>query len=69
MKEITYNKPIINTMKIKPILKGLETIANCIVVAGAAKAIYNKFSSSSDDEDDEWEDETDEDSCDEDPED
>jgi len=56
-------------MKIKPILKGLETIANCIVVAGAAKAIYNKFSSSSDDEDDEWEDETDEDSCDEDPED
>ncbi len=45
-------------MKIKPILKGLETLANCIVVAGAAKAIYNKFSSS-DDEDDE--DETDED--------
>lgn len=44
-------------MKIKPILKGLETVANCIVVAGAVKAIYNKFSSS-DDEDDE--DETDE---------
>ena len=51
-------------MKIKPILKGLETAANFIVVAGAAKAIYNKFSSS-DDEDDEDE-ETDEDDEDED---
>lgn len=46
-------------MKIKPILKGLETVANCIVVAGAAKAIYNKFSSSDDDDDEE--DEIDED--------
>lgn len=45
-------------MKIKPILKAVETAANVIIVAGAAKAIYNKFSSS-DDEDDE--DETDED--------
>ena len=49
-------------MKIKPILKGLETVANCIVVAGAAKAIYNKFSSSDDDDDEEDEiDEDDED--------
>ena len=49
-------------MKIKPILKGLETVANCIVVAGAAKAIYNKFSSSDDDDDKENEiDEDDED--------
>nr|WP_286084544.1 hypothetical protein [Bacteroides intestinalis] len=48
-------------MKIKPILKGLETVANCIVVAGAAKAIYNKFSSSDDDDDDDEEDEIDED--------
>lgn len=50
-------------MKIKPILKVVETAANVIIVAGAAKAIYNKFSSS-DDEDDE--DETDEDDEDED---
>lgn len=48
-------------MKIKPILKAVETAANVIIVAGAAKAIYNKFSSS-DDEDDENEiDEDDED--------
>ena len=51
-------------MKIKPILKAVETAANVIIVAGAAKAIYNKFSSS-DDEDDEDE-ETDEDDEDED---
>lgn len=51
-------------MKIKPILKGLETIANCIVVAGAAKAIFNKCSSSDDDDDEE--DEIDEDDEDED---
>ena len=38
-------------MKIKPILKVAQTAANLIIVAGAAKAIYNKFSSS-DDEDD-----------------
>lgn len=51
-------------MKIKPILKGLETVANCMVVAGAVKAIYDKFSSSDDDDDeeeDETEDEEDED--------
>lgn len=51
-------------MKIKPILKVAQTAANLIIVAGAAKAIYNKFSSS-DDEDDEDE-ETDEDDEDED---
>lgn len=47
-------------MKIKPILKGLETVANCIVVAGAAKAIYNKFSSSDDDDEDETDEDDDE---------
>lgn len=46
-------------MKIKPILKAVETAANVIIVAGAAKAIYNKFSSSDDNDDEE--DETDED--------
>lgn len=46
-------------MKITPILKAVETAANVIIVAGAAKAIYNKFSSS--DEDDDEEDEIDED--------
>lgn len=51
-------------MKIKPILKAVETAANVIIVAGAAKAIYNKFSSSDEDEDDE--NETDEDDEDED---
>lgn len=56
-------------MKIKPFLKAIEVAANVVIVGSAAKAIYNKFSSSSDDEDDEWEDETDEDPCDEDPED
>lgn len=48
-------------MKIKPILKAVETAANVIIVAGAAKAIYNKFSSSDDDDDDDEEDEIDED--------
>jgi len=38
-------------MKIKPILQAVETAANVIIVAGAAKAIYNKFKSSDDDED------------------
>ena len=47
-------------MKIKPILKAVETAANVIIVAGAAKAIYNKFSSSDDDDEDE-DDEIDED--------
>ena len=47
-------------MKIKPILKAAHTAANLIIVAGAAKAIYNKFSSSNNDEEDD-EDETDED--------
>lgn len=51
-------------MKIKPILKAVETAANVIIVAGAAKAIYNKFSSSDDEDDDE--DEIDEDEIDED---
>lgn len=48
-------------MKIKPILKAVETAANVIIVAGAAKALYNKFSSSDDDDDDDEEDEIDED--------
>ena len=49
-------------MKIKPILKAVETAANVIIVAGAAKAIYNQFSSSDDDDDEEDEiDEDDED--------
>lgn len=49
-------------MKIKPILQAVETAANVIIVAGAAKAIYNKFKSSDDDEDeDEETDEDDED--------
>lgn len=49
-------------MKIKPILKAVETAANVIIVAGAAKALYNKFSSSDDDDDEEDEiDEDDED--------
>lgn len=49
-------------MKIKPILKAVETAANVIIVAGAAKAIYNKFSSSDDDDDEDDEiDEDDED--------
>ena len=50
-------------MKIKPILKAVETAADVIIVAGAAKAIYNKFSSSDDhdEEDDEIENEDDED--------
>ena len=51
-------------MKIKPILKAVETAANVIIVAGAAKAIYNKFSSSDEDEDED--EETDEDDEDED---
>lgn len=38
-------------MKIKPILQAVDTAANVIIVAGAAKAIYNKFKSSDDDED------------------
>ncbi len=38
-------------MKIKPILQAVETAANVIIVAGATKAIYNKFKSSDDDED------------------
>ncbi len=46
-------------MKIKPILKAVETAANVIIVAGAANAIYNKFKSSEDDEDED--DETEED--------
>lgn len=46
-------------MKIKPILKGLETAANICIVAASAKALYNKFSSSDDDDDEE--DEIDED--------
>ncbi len=49
-------------MKIKPILKAVETAANVIIVSGAAKAIYNKFSSSDDDDDEDDEiDEDDED--------
>ncbi len=49
-------------MKIKPILKGLETAANICIVAASAKALYNKFSSSDDDDDEEDEiDEDDED--------
>lgn len=50
-------------MKIKPILKAVETAANVIIVAGAAKTIYNKFSSSDDEneEEDETEDDEDED--------
>ena len=46
-------------MKIKPILKGLETAANICIVTASAKALYNKFSSS--DDDDVEEDEIDED--------
>ncbi len=38
-------------MKIKPILQAVETAANVIIVAGAAKAIYNKFKSSDNEED------------------
>ena len=56
-------------MKIKPFLKAIEVAANVVIAGSAAKAIYDELSSSSDDEDDVWEDETDEDSCDEDPED
>ena len=67
--EIYKTKSKQNQMKIKPFLKAIEVAANVVIVGSAAKAIYNKFSSSSDDEDDVWEDETDEDSCDEDPED
>lgn len=48
-------------MKIKPILKAVETAANVIIVAGAAKAIYNKFSSSDDEDEEEEIDEDDED--------
>ncbi|MDE6353551.1 MAG: hypothetical protein K2L56_00590 [Prevotella sp.] len=42
-------------MKIKPILRTLEVVANAVIVGTAAKSIYNKFSSSDDDdeEDDE----------------
>lgn len=48
-------------MKIKPILKAVETAANVIIVAGAAKAIYNKFSSSDDEDEEDEIDEDDED--------
>ena len=52
-------------MKLKPILKGLETAANICIVAASAKALYNKFSSTDDDDDndddDDEEDEIDED--------
>lgn len=51
-------------MKIKPILKTLEVLADAVIVGTAAKSIYNKFSSSDDDE--EEDDEIDEDDEDED---
>lgn len=45
-------------MKLKPILNGLEVLANIAIVGTAAKSLYNKFSSSSEDDDDEDEDQT-----------
>ena len=51
-------------MKIKPILKTLEVVADAVIIGTAARSIYNKFSSSGNDEDDD--EETDEDDEDED---
>lgn len=49
-------------MKIKPILKTLEVVADAVIIGTAARSIYNKFSSSdNDEEDDEETDEDDED--------
>ena len=48
-------------MKIKPILRTLEVVANAVIVGTAAKSIYNKFSSSDDDDEEDDEIEEDED--------
>ena len=33
-------------MKFKPIINAVETAANVVIVAGAAKSVYDKFTSS-----------------------
>lgn len=44
-------------MKIKPLIRAIEVVANVVIVGSAAKSIYDKFKSSPDDEDENWDDE------------
>lgn len=60
-------------MKIKPLIRAIEVAANVVIVGSAAKSIYDKFKSSKDednndfdeDDDEDLDDETDEDNEDE----
>lgn len=46
-------------MNIKPFISAVEFAANVIILGSAAKAIYNKFSSSEDDGDEDQNDDDD----------